>query len=237
MSAHSLFPEENRVFKLIQTDPQAAFQLLDEIAALIPGFIYINEPRKVSNIYASEQARNILGQSGQGIDQQKVLKIIHPDDHYVLFESVNFLMQNHDKVYSANYRVLAHDGSWRWISSSAKVLTIADDGLPQWVIALGIDITDQMMAMEEMEQKLNQYALLSTHKDKFDDLSNRERDVLWFAIHGMKNNDIADKLHLSYETIKTHRKNINRKLGVSGVMGLARYAFFFEGIHQNGQED
>lgn len=44
-------------------------------------------------------------------------------------------------------------------------------------------------------------------------LSSRETEIIHLIAKGLTNKDIADKLYLSVHTIKTHRKNIIRKLG------------------------
>lgn len=50
--------------------------------------------------------------------------------------------------------------------------------------------------------------------DKFN-LSPRELEVLNFVVEGMSNQEIADKLALSLDTIKTHMRHIMEKLCVS----------------------
>jgi DNA-binding NarL/FixJ family response regulator len=44
-------------------------------------------------------------------------------------------------------------------------------------------------------------------------LSSRETEIVHLIARGLTNKDIADKLYLSVHTIKTHRKNIIKKLG------------------------
>ena len=55
-------------------------------------------------------------------------------------------------------------------------------------------------------------------------LSKREVTILKQVVLGLTNQEIADKLFLSIHTVTTHRKNINRKLGIKTVSGLAVYA-------------
>lgn len=54
-------------------------------------------------------------------------------------------------------------------------------------------------------------------------LSTREDDVLRFIKEGMSNQDIAEQLGLSVNTIKTHVKNIFKKLEVKNRTQASRY--------------
>lgn len=46
-------------------------------------------------------------------------------------------------------------------------------------------------------------------------LSEREVDVLGLLVHGLSNQEIADKLEISSETVKSHLRHIMKKLAVS----------------------
>ena len=47
------------------------------------------------------------------------------------------------------------------------------------------------------------------------DFSDRETEILLFLCHGYTNNEIAENLMITTNTVKTHLKNIYSKLGVS----------------------
>ncbi len=51
-------------------------------------------------------------------------------------------------------------------------------------------------------------------KTKFDELTKRELQILEYISHGYTNRQVAEKLHISYETVRTHLKNIYNKLHV-----------------------
>jgi len=51
-------------------------------------------------------------------------------------------------------------------------------------------------------------------------LSSRENDVLKCMVDNLTSPEMAEKLFLSTETIKSHRKNIYKKLGVNNVLDL-----------------
>ena len=57
-----------------------------------------------------------------------------------------------------------------------------------------------------------------------ENLSFRERQVLWGVAHGLLNKQIAARCGLAERTIKMHRTSLTRKLGMSSAAGLALFA-------------
>ncbi len=55
-------------------------------------------------------------------------------------------------------------------------------------------------------------------------LSKREREILQLIAKGNTSHQIADSLFIGKSTVDTHRKNMIRKLGLSGPGELLRYA-------------
>jgi two-component system, NarL family, response regulator NreC len=60
--------------------------------------------------------------------------------------------------------------------------------------------------------------------DRFDSLSEREREVFQLIAEGFSNKAIADMLSVSSTTIDTHRAHILQKLDMHGMAELVRYA-------------
>lgn len=67
-----------------------------------------------------------------------------------------------------------------------------------------------------------------------DELTPRETDVLRCIAKGLLNKEIADKLHISINTVLTHRKNLTAKLGIKTVSGLSLYAMM-NGLVTSGE--
>ena len=62
------------------------------------------------------------------------------------------------------------------------------------------------------------------HKERYDGLTNREREILKFIAEGHTNQEIADLLVLSTATVQTHRAHIMAKLGLHSRTELIKYA-------------
>jgi len=55
-------------------------------------------------------------------------------------------------------------------------------------------------------------------------LTQRETEILKLIAEGLSNTQIGEKLYISPRTVDTHRTNLMRKLNVSNIAGLIRYA-------------
>ena len=56
-------------------------------------------------------------------------------------------------------------------------------------------------------------------------ISCRESEIITLLAYEHSTKEIAQKLFLSFDTVKTHRKNIMRKLGAKNIAGVVRLAF------------
>lgn len=55
-------------------------------------------------------------------------------------------------------------------------------------------------------------------------LTFREVEIIRLIRDGLTNEQIADRLNISFFTVKTHRKNIHAKLGITNVVDLIQFA-------------
>jgi DNA-binding NarL/FixJ family response regulator len=60
--------------------------------------------------------------------------------------------------------------------------------------------------------------------DRYETLSEREREVFQLIAEGRVNKDIAEILHLSPNTVETHRARIMEKLDLHSAVEIALYA-------------
>lgn len=56
----------------------------------------------------------------------------------------------------------------------------------------------------------------------------QEFKVLEYSRQLMSNQEIADKLNIAEVTVKSHRKNIMKKVGISGKAAMTRFVMTFK---------
>jgi len=64
----------------------------------------------------------------------------------------------------------------------------------------------------------------SPGEQRGNDLSPRERDVIMHIVKGLSNKEIAAEMHVSVNTVMTHRRNIASKLEIHSPAGLTIFA-------------
>ncbi len=74
----------------------------------------------------------------------------------------------------------------------------------------------------------------SERPQRLQDLTNREIDVLVALSRGLSNAEIADELHLSTATIKTHVARVLAKLGVRDRVQAVIAAYETGLVHRHG---
>ena len=101
------------------------------------------------------------------------------------------------------------------------------------------DLLEEMVAVKKRDHDLRQAGFSLSYAKKIltafkaatppkiagllDPISEREMEVLHLIAAGLSNREIADKLFISLNTVKTHTKNINSKLDVnSRIKAVAR---------------
>ena len=97
-------------------------------------------------------------------------------------------------------------------------------------------VEDQLFvpAVERLEEELIRHSSFhpettlpdtsSQAENKFETLSEREKEIIACVAKGMANKEIADILCLSINTVTTHRRNITKKLQIRTSNGLTIYA-------------
>jgi DNA-binding NarL/FixJ family response regulator len=77
----------------------------------------------------------------------------------------------------------------------------------------------------EIREKLaSPDSILPSPRERWESLSNRERQVVELVLQGLRYKDIAASLHISSHTVRNHLRNIFAKLRITSRVELAPYA-------------
>ncbi|WP_312321076.1 response regulator transcription factor [Stenotrophomonas sp.] len=89
-------------------------------------------------------------------------------------------------------------------------------------------------AIERDRQRRQQSAARDSLDSRYATLTPREREVMAHVVAGLMNKQVAGVLNLSEITVKIHRGNVMRKMGVRSLADLVRHAEAL-GVHAPGR--
>ncbi|WP_372643483.1 helix-turn-helix transcriptional regulator [Ancylomarina sp.] len=132
-----------------------------------------------------------------------------------------------------------------WITANRKNKAIVEPNRPPETFEPCIDISlnpNKTRATIKLELPIDSLPhslhALKQHMDKinhrrenwtkFSSLTKREQIILKFLVKCFQNQGIANKLFISEKTVKTHRRNIIKKLEARNLIDLYKYAESFD---------
>ena len=160
---------------------------------------------------------------------------------FVFGQDVSVLMQGVENPYTGfNPKYFPNEtGAINWLSRKSNILDHKTFNENLDITFKGIDdygkvvfeIKEEMAKFDGIinlfKNMVEQHKFMKNNIDKFSNLTKRETEVLKFIIMGDNNKQIADKMHVSPNTIRSHRNRIWRKLEIKHLKDCFKYTCFF----------
>lgn len=120
----------------------------------------------------------------------------------------------------------------RAVEIGANGYVLKDSGSAELVHAIQTVMEGDSYIQPDMIPMLNSKMMVrNKDKEKINELTKREMEVLVLVSKGMFNKEIADKLHISERTVKNHISSIFRKIDVADRTQAAVFAIRNSLIH------
>jgi len=151
-----------------------------------------------------------------------ILEVDHPKDR-----DLNYIQSLHDSCKSVRILLLSH------VANSLLTRNLLDSGILGYLLksCTSLDLHTALKKMSENKPYFCSDITKTLVKDKRSDhhpennkLTYREIQILTLLVQSHTNRHIANQLDISENTVKTHRRNIQKKFGVSNLLGMVRYA-------------
>jgi DNA-binding NarL/FixJ family response regulator len=107
---------------------------------------------------------------------------------------------------------------------AAPVIMLADRLEDASIVGLMRDGADDMVLKNNVERLGSAIDAAVSARRALANLSPRQLEVMRLVAEGMSTREIADKLSLSVKTVESHRGAMMKRLGLTDVAGLVRYA-------------
>lgn len=229
---------------------QASEQFHKIASLFSPGksYYYILNFHNLELDYISPDVEKFVGISPQEVKMEDLLRVALPEEIEVLENKekvIKDFFSNHLRpeeltsykiMYS--YQMRDHQGEPLTILHQATVLSVAENGYPQHVLSIHTDISHlRVCSTSDVSfvhlQEGKSYYNINCEKGYFEpelankkqgrlceSITKREKEVIRLLAKGYNAEKIAEELHVSIHTIKTHRKNVLQKSGCTNTTQL-----------------
>ncbi|MFD2787395.1 response regulator transcription factor [Hymenobacter rubripertinctus] len=219
------------------TDEELITQKIAEIAATAdqyPAVVIIHHVPTQTVRYLSEWGLRLLGAT---LEQLTALGPQFSPTYFNAVESDEYMARVFGLMYEngipdvhtfyQQVRTTEHAGWTMYLTAMRRFLVNAH-GAPLLVMGMAVPLHPDNHFATKVAHLLEDNAFLRQHAANFALLTTRERQVLAQVARGHSSADIAAALHISVETVDTHRRNLRHKLHVSTAFELVRFARAFD---------
>lgn len=178
---------------------------------------------------------DILSGSNSGVEALRSCMDLQPDlavigevlPDLTMFEVTKEIKRS---VKGIKFLFIIRDGSADILSLLSSMDTVGavrqSCSISEFMTALRQVIKGERYISSEVIQYLkNPFADDVINDDLLNDITQREREVLYWISHGLTNKEISDKIFLSEKTVKNHVSHILKKLDLSDRTKAAAFAW------------
>lgn len=204
------------------------------IAEQLPGVVVIHRIEKFAPLYMSSNGLKLLGISLKelidlGGDYQK--KFFNEEFMPDFVELLTKMMKenNDDQTYTLFHQVqLKEKWDYEWYASSLKIFHRNSRGYPTHAITIANPLGELKHIPEKAERMLKETLFYKKNQKKFKRLGERAKEVLRLVALGKTSAEIAEELHVTVDTVNTHKRLVKEKLEISSSYQFMKYARSFD---------
>jgi len=204
-------------------------------------YYMVFNPPEMKIEYSSDSIASVIGYTPEEFKLELLIGLIHPEDlpYFIDFEATvtKFWSQlPPEKVmkYKSryDYRIRKKDGDYIRILQQIVTIQSDEEGAVLRTFVVHTDIShlkrDNRMMLSfiglDGEPSYVDVDPVRQLTPSIEVLTRREKQILLLLSQNRTSKQIAASLHISHDTVSTHRKNIHRKTNTSSVLELVQVA-------------
>lgn len=233
-----VWEQENKTAVQSTIIPDINFnELISSLVSLGPFYFYVVDFFDMSISHVSPSIKSIHGFDPDTVTFDDIIKTIHPEDMdfvanaeqanlkflYTIIGAENVV--NYKTSYS--FRSKMKNGEYSMLNHQAIVLTTDDNGGFGKSLNIHTNIdhltkkNSYTFSLIGLKDNPSYMDINVTHESvEFTLFSTREIEIIKLISEGSSTIEIAENLGISQHTVKTHRKNINKKSGCKNASEL-----------------
>jgi DNA-binding CsgD family transcriptional regulator len=199
-----------------------------------PGVIIIHNIQTRTVEYMSQRGLQLLDTTPEALREMGPAyndRFFNPDDTADYLPKIWRFMERKDfsAIVSFFQQVRTNEAAdWSWYFSTVRLLACDTAGQPLLLISFACPVDVDSHLTAKVQRLLEENSFLRRHGATFARLTPRERMVLRGLALGETSGETANDLHISMQTVETHRRNLRQKLGGASAFELGQYARAFD---------
>lgn len=190
----------------------------------------------MKSLLEAEADFELVGEAGDGLEAVQMVERLKPDV-LVLdmmmpgLNGIEVTRQVRKRSPHTQIIILSMHGNDEYVlealRNGANGYVLKDAGASELVLAVrAVSAGERFLSPVLAERAIDAYVRQTdeTTLDRYETLTDREREVLHLTAEGLTNVEMAARLSLSPRTVENHRANMMRKLGVNNQTEVVRYA-------------
>ncbi|MBT8295393.1 MAG: hypothetical protein KJO51_03175 [Gramella sp.] len=114
------------------------------------------------------------------------------------------------------------------INKEIKILFEGVDNEGNSIIKIKRPSSDIASTILSFGHLIEENSFLKSNISKYSKLTRREKEIMVIFSKGLRQKEVAEELYISIETLRTHWKNIKRKLGIKSLAEVIKYVNAFD---------
>ncbi len=200
-------------------------------AELIPGIVVIHHIKDFSLMFMSAKGLKLLGITAKDLHNsgsRYPLNFFNNDMETFFYKKRKGEEKRQDTFSFIQQVKIKGNKGGVWYISSTEIFEYEDKGKPLHVITVAMPVNNLKHVSHKLDQFMAEKAFVESNTEKFLSLGERGKEILRLVALGKSSSQIAHELHISIETVSTHRKIIKRKLGIVTSYEFSEYARAFD---------
>src|SRR5690606_23006546 len=112
--------------------------------------------------------------------------------------------------------------------SSTEIFEYDDSGNPIHLITVAMPTGNLKHVSHKLDRHIAENALIKSNPQKFLTIAERGKEIVRLVALRKGRSELDHALHISVDTVSTHRKPIKRKLGIVTTYEFSEYARAFD---------
>ena len=226
---HELIQESKSNLQIIEKGILQKKYSLEEISDIIPGIIHVNSLSDFAIVFL-----NKYGEERFGLPQDEIVakgakfieEIFEPGTiEYFSRPLIQMIQEDdHSRIISFFQKIKPYSSSkYEWLLTTSKFLKDGNES-----ISISQGLSEMHGPVGAISKVLEDNLYIRKNMQRFGSLTKREKQILKLVANGFSTNQVAEKLYLSPQTVKTHRKNIGKKLNLERAIDWEYFANAFD---------